>query len=80
MTSKTVGRFSIDDDGITGPADYLEAQGNKLIDNIINNRDIVFNMCWRKSPDYDTAILVRLQTDFAGWYGAESFFRAHGIK
>ena len=66
----TVGRFTLNADGtLSGPAQYLTDQGNELIDRIVAGTDTVFNMSQHLSPSVEIAILVRLQTDFAGWRG-----------
>ena len=67
--TKTVGRFSLEGDQLTGPAQYLQEQGDALVRRITAGQDEVFNMTAHLSPDIETAILVRLQTDFAGWRG-----------
>lgn len=67
-----VGRFTIEPDGaLTGPLDYMEAKGIALVDRILAGDDVVFNMTSQRSPDNETAILVRLQTDFANWKGTK---------
>jgi len=66
----TVGRFTLDEDGtLTGPADYLREQGNEKLDRILSGDDVAFNMTAHLSPSVEVAILVHLQTDFAGWVG-----------
>lgn len=69
MPIKICGRFTLEDGILCGPRDYMEAQGNALVDKILAGEDTVFNMTVDQSPDIETAILVRLQTDFAGWLG-----------
>ena len=69
MTVKVVGRFTYEDGILCGPRDYMEEQGNALLDTILAGEDTVFNMTADQSPDLETAILVRLQTDYAGWLG-----------
>ncbi len=71
MTLKTVGRFTLGDSVLSGPRDYIEAQGNGLLDKILAGEDTIFNMTAHQSPDIETAILVRLQTDYAGWLGLQ---------
>lgn len=68
---KTVGRFSIEGETFSGPAEYMKQQGNAKLDKILAGKDVVFNMCCDKSPDIETAILVSMQTDYAGWIGAQ---------
>ena len=77
MLIKVCGRFTLEDcvlslskDGILcGPRDYMEEQGNALLDRILAGDDTTFNMTSDQSPDIEAAILVRLQTDYAGWLG-----------
>ncbi len=69
MTLKVIGRFTLEDGILCGPRDYMEEQGNALLDKILVGEDTVFNMTADQSPDIETAILVRLQTDYAGWLG-----------
>lgn len=69
MGLKTVGRFTLENSVLSGPHDYMAEQGNALVDKILAKEDTVFNMTADQSPDIETAILVRLQTDYAGWLG-----------
>jgi hypothetical protein len=69
MAVKIVGRFTLEESVLCGPRDYMKAQGNALLDRILAGEDTVFNMSSDQSPDIEIAILVRLQTDFAGWLG-----------
>ena len=69
MTLKVVGHFTLEDVLLCGPLDYMEVQGNALLDKILVGDDPIFNMTQDQSPDIETAILVRLQTDYAGWLG-----------
>ena len=70
MTIKTVGVFTLDDaDVLSGPGDYMTEQGDKLLDRMLAGEDTVFNMTAHLSPDVRTALLGRLQTDYAGWLG-----------
>jgi hypothetical protein len=66
---KTVGKFTFDGTHLVGPAAYLEERGNALIDRVSAGQDVTFNMTAHLSPDPVTALLVRLQTDNAGWLG-----------
>ncbi len=75
---KVVGQFTYEDGILCGPRDYLEEQGNALLDKILAGEDTIFNLTKDQSPDIETAILVRLQTDYAGWLGlkqAESWLK-----
>jgi hypothetical protein len=69
MTLKVVGHFILEDGLLCGPRDYMEARGNALLDKILADDDPIFNLTKDQSPDIETAILVRLQTDYAGWLG-----------
>jgi hypothetical protein len=69
MPIKVCGRFTLEDGMLCGPRDYMEEQGNELLDRILAGEDTIFNMISDQSPDIETAILVRLQTDYAGWLG-----------
>jgi len=63
-------RFYFDETGnLFGPGQYFDEQGDALLKKIMAGEDAVFNTCAHLSPDVQTAILVRLQTDFAGWLG-----------
>ena len=69
MKSKTVGAFEIRDGALYGPAEYMREQGNDKVERILAGNDVVFNVGCVKSPDVETALLVALQTDYAGWKG-----------
>lgn len=76
-----VGQFEyIEGEGLYGPKEFMNQVGNTLLDNILAGKDQVFNICASKSPDVITAVLVRLQTEYAGWHGIRSFCAAHNIK
>ena len=47
---------------------YMEEQGERRLREIEAGRDVIVNSGY--SPDIETAILVSLQTDYAGWRGA----------
>ena len=47
----------------------MDAPSNALLDKILAGEDTIFNMTKDQSSDVETAILVRLQTDYAGWLG-----------
>ncbi len=69
MPVKTCGQFSMEGGVLTASRTYMEEQGNALVDKILAGDDMIFNMTSGQSPDVETAILVRLQTDYAGWIG-----------
>ena len=71
MAVKVVGQFTYEDGILCGPKEYVEEKGNSLLDRILAGEDTIFNMTNDQSPDIETAILVRLQTDYAGWLGSK---------
>lgn len=75
---KTVGQFHIEDGALFGPAEYMRQQGNAKLDGILAGTDAAFNLCAHLSPDVETAILVAMQTDYAGWLGAQQLI--NGLK
>ena len=66
---KAVGQFTHADGIFSGPLDYIEEQGNALLDKILAGAGEILTLTQGQSPDSETAILVRLQTDYAGWLG-----------
>ncbi len=96
MPLKMCGRFTLEDSILSplkdrilcGPRDYMVEQGNALLDSILAGEDTIFNMTadhqgdLGQSPDVETSILVRLQTDYAGWVGlkqAEGWLKDAGL-
>lgn len=77
---KTVGEFTMDTETgtVTGPAAYMEERGFDRMRAIEAGRDAVFNFGCCKSPDVYTAVLVSLQTDYAGWKGTRQLLA--GLK
>jgi hypothetical protein len=65
----TAGRFTIENDSIEGPGDYMKEKGNVLLDKILAGNDTIFNMTSHLSPSIEMAVCVRLQTDYAGYVG-----------
>jgi len=66
---KKVGVFEIRDGALYGPAQYMKDQGDVKLAGILSGKDAAFAICAPMSPDIETAILVALQTDYAGWKG-----------
>jgi hypothetical protein len=65
------GRFKlIDGTTLEGPGEYVAERGNDLVDRILAGEDVIFNGTADHSPSVEMAILVRLQTDYAGWVGS----------
>lgn len=75
---KTVGRFSFDRKSLTGPAAYMKERGNERLDRILAGDDEIFKMFCENCPDAETAVLVLLQTDYAGWVGEKELFGRMG--
>ena len=69
--SKKAGSFELIDGMLYGPQAYMEAKGDKLLEAIQAGEDAIFNMTCGYSPDLEMAVLVRLQTDYAGWLGMQ---------
>jgi hypothetical protein len=69
MPLQVAKQISLEEGVFSGPKDYMDEQGNALLDRIVAGQDTVFNLAKDQSPDIETAILVRLQTDYAGWLG-----------
>ncbi len=67
--TQTVGSFTLADGILSGPQDYMLEQGNALVDKILAGEDPIYNLTASQSPNVETAVLVRLQTDYAGWLG-----------
>jgi hypothetical protein len=72
---REVGRFVYDPetDTIEGPAAYMREQGNARLKAIAAGHDVVVSTGYARHGDMALAILVSLQTDYAGWVGAKSF-------
>ena len=70
---KTVGQFTYDEKTgtVVGPKQYMDEQGSAKLDRILSGNDVVFNMGATRSPDVITALLVAMQTDYAGWKGTK---------
>lgn len=75
-TCTTVGRFTFDaeDSTVSGPADYIRSeQYQRLIAEIEGGRNHTFRAACEHSPDFVTALLVTIQTDYAGFAGMQQF-------
>lgn len=89
-----VGAFVYENGSVTGPAEYMSEQGFARLAKIEAGDDVVFNVgmgrspypgSWLQvdgpqSPNFETAVLVSLQTDYAAWKGARDFDRARGAS
>jgi len=76
MSSKTVGRFTFnaEDGTVSGPADYMKAQGNARIARIEQGGSEADRVIISRAPDFITGILVVLQTDYAAFAGYKATF------
>jgi hypothetical protein len=70
-----IGKFTLEGNDINGPASYIEQRGFALIDTIQEGKDTTFNLTCHLSPSVQVAVLVRLQTDYAGWLGQQELLR-----
>jgi hypothetical protein len=76
MPDITVGEFTYNaaENGITGPAEYLDQQGAALVEQILDGNHAGFNACVQagqfSSADPIRGLLAYLQIDYAGWKGA----------
>jgi len=73
---KEVGHFKIDGDSVLGPADYMEEQGDAFLNKLLNGGSTVYNYAvGTRGDDPEMALLVALQTDYAGWAGTRGLMR-----
>lgn len=70
---KTVGAFTLEGGALSGPAEYMREQGDALVAKCLAGESVVFNVGLTRSPDAETALLVTLQTDYAGYLGMKRF-------
>ena len=69
-------KFRIENDTLTGPADYMAERGNAVVDEILSGKRPTFDLFLTYSPTPETALCVYLQTDYASWLGEKSLTRA----
>lgn len=74
---KTLKHFSVDlaEGSFSGPKEYMNEQGNNRLDQILAGKSVAFNQTVHLSPNLAIAILVHMQTDYAGWLGARQLER-----
>lgn len=70
-----VGAFTYENGVLTGPVEYMAERGNARLDRILSGQDAVFNFGCTRAPSVEQAILVSLQTDYAGWKGMRGLCR-----
>ncbi len=76
MSNMAVGSFAIQNGTFSGPLNYLEDRGYLLLDAILEGRDEGYNRIVPTSPNVETAILIRLQSDYEVWIGSSDWFRS----
>jgi hypothetical protein len=75
-TVTTVGRFTFDSatNEVSGPAEYIRsAEYRQLIASIEGGTNHTFRAAMEHSPSFEVALLVTIQTNYAGWHGMETF-------
>lgn len=80
-TTIEVGRFSFDTatGELAGPAEFMKSRD--FADwkrRFAAGADVVFQAGLEHSPSAEVAMLVSVQTCFAGWHGMETFNRMRG--
>ncbi len=76
-----VGKFTFDptDGTITGPAAYMRSDDyRRCVQSITAGTSHTFRACCEHSPSFEVALLVTIQTNYAGWHGMETFNRRLG--
>jgi len=74
------GEFTYENGTLSGPKQYMEERGNERLEQILAGRCTSFNMTCHLSPSVEMAVLVSLQTDYAGWRGMQSLKRSLGYE
>lgn len=72
----TVGQFTFDSatSEVSGPADYIRSdEYARCIRSIENGTNHTFRAGMEHSPSLEVALLVTIQTNYAGWYGLKTF-------
>ena len=75
MAETTVGRFTYNatTGAVTGPEAYMRERFPTCRAEIESGRNVAFNYgAAGASPNIETALLVAIQTDYAGWHGART--------
>lgn len=75
-----VGEFTFDGRAVSGPADYMRsADYAACIASIKAGTNCTFQACCEHSPSLEIALLVTIQTSYAGWHGMQTFDRRYGL-
>jgi hypothetical protein len=78
-----VGEFTFDTatSTVSGPAKYMRSsEYAACVRSIENGTSHVFRAGVEHSPSVEVALLVTIQTDYAGWHGMQSFNRMRGVS
>ena len=76
----TVGAFSFDGEAITGPAEFMRSTDYaECMASIYAGTNHTFRAGMEYSPSFEVALLVTVQTCYAGWHGRETFNRMRGV-
>lgn len=78
----TVGSFTFDPNTseVSGPAEYMRSdEYARCIASIMDGTNHVFRAGMEHSPTAEVALLMTIQTDYAGWHGLQTFNRARGL-
>lgn len=70
-----VGAFKYDPESkmLSGPKEYMEERGDEKLEEILSGKSTVANFGMTgASGSPERAVLVALQTDYAGWKGLQS--------
>jgi hypothetical protein len=73
-----VGRFTLVDGGLTGPAAYFASRGGSQAAVDLALASATFEFGLTESPSPEVALLVALQTDYAAFVGEERMAAALG--
>lgn len=71
--------YNKQENGIIGPEDYMlqEERLRKLIDDMCDGKDLLFNTISMTEPDWEIAMLRRIQVDYADWKGMHQFAQTY---
>ena len=75
MSNMTVGSFAIKNGIFSGPLNYMEDRGYLLLDAILEGTDEGYKQIESMSPNTETAILIRMQSDYEIWIGSSEWLR-----
>lgn len=78
MAKTTVGKFIYDPATgmVSGPAEYMRsADYDRCIASIADGTNHTFRAAVAHAPDTVTAVLVTIQTSYAGWHGMQGIHR-----